>query len=137
MILCNAYHNCVCTYGTAQLQGNIQMHLKRVQDTSGMHEWDASGMCTRRIRTSAKPHDKAAVRRTWVPHPFFARQGYIQNAYRACVRHVWNMCRMCLGRVRINVTSELSCTIDTITCILKMLLICTQKVNYMYYVCIL
>ena len=43
-------------YSTAQLQGNIQTRLKRVQDASGTH--------ARRVHASTKPRDKAATRHT-------------------------------------------------------------------------
>ena len=43
-------------YSAAQLQGNVQTHLKRVRDASGTH--------ARRIHASARPRNKAATRRT-------------------------------------------------------------------------
>ena len=43
-------------YSTAQLQGNVRTHLKRVQDASGTH--------ARRVHASAKPRDKAGCSKT-------------------------------------------------------------------------
>ena len=67
-------------YSTAQLQGNIRMRLKCMQDASGTH--------TRRVRASAKPRDKAAARHTRVPRPFFARRGRIRNACETGLKRV-------------------------------------------------
>jgi len=89
-------------YGTAQLQGNIWMCLKLMQDASGTWQ-DVSGMCTRCIRASAKPHDKAAARRMWVPCPFFARRGCVRNACKTRLKHVKDA-----SGTRANVTLELS-----------------------------
>jgi len=76
-------------YSTAQLKGNVRTRLKRMQDASGTH--------ARCVRASAKPRDKAAARRTWVPCQMGARP-----------ERVWDASEMC-----VNITLELSCTVDT------------------------
>ena len=84
------------TYSTAQLQGNVQTRLKRVQDVSGTH--------TRRVHASANPRDKAATRRMWVPRPF-SPDGSVSGTH---VRRVWNMCECYLG-------AELYCKAKNLT----------------------
>ena len=79
------WHHLLNIYSTAQLQGNVRMHLKCVQDVSGMH--------ARRVHASAKPRDKAATRRMWVPRPFLPDGGTSGTR----VRRVWNVCKRNLG----------------------------------------
>ena len=67
-------------YGSAQLQGNVHTHLKRVQDVSRTH--------MRHVHASTKPHDKAAARLKRVPCPFLPDTGHIQNACWAQQEHM-------------------------------------------------
>jgi len=63
----------------------------------------ASGTRTRRVRASAKPHNKTAARLTWLPHPFFKctthpeRVRYMSVMHAGHVwiaaRHVWDACK--------------------------------------------
>jgi len=76
--------------GARRIWNGCKMHLKRVQTCL---KWvqDTSRTCTRCICPSAKPCDKAAVRRTWVPRPFLPDRD---------VGCVWNACRTRLVRMR-------------------------------------
>jgi len=66
--------------------------------------WDKSGTCTRCIRASAKPCNKAAARLSLTSTPFFFRR--VQNA---CETHL--ECVQDASGMRANITLELSCTI--------------------------